>query len=272
MALFPAFRKLPAEVQLMIWESAASAPRVITIGLDPASIRYAEPHPLLHACTDSRISCHKILKDRLPLRRRNKTQQELVLNLASDFFFVRTIPSSITYPSPFGTLKRVIVSSEQDYHELIRELHHDIEEFWVLFGSDPKKFQPLPASEFRRQCCLHHCAEYRDYASIPMNICPTQGPIKKSCPACLWRNQLDVPVFLEYGDFRATLDSSLPRYPTEQQIRRATYPVVSWIRRDRLEDGIEPSDMSEMGLDAREQLERGRAAACLLEGRNNCRH
>lgn len=161
----------------MIWEIAASLPRVVAIGFEKGYIYYAIPHPLLHVSRGSRSVCLESNVDRLELRRGQETQ-ELATNFARDYFLIRTSRSSHSRSQSnrktLGNLKRVAISSQvaSQVVDSDSRLFHclNVDELNMNYGSesDPEQFRPRPTSEFRHHCYLHHCQFYPVLMSNPI--------------------------------------------------------------------------------------------------------
>lgn len=205
-------------------------PRDVALALDNQGFRYAEPHPLLRVCRDSRRACLRA-KNSLLLQRGNETQ-ELAVDFASDFFFIRPVVLFLSiWPEAISKLKRVAIFWVFVDLSLIGLL--DVDEFWMIFGSEPEEFRPVPASEFRRHCYLHHCDLFTaGYFPLgPLARDRQSGP-EKGCPGCFWHLELNIPI--RYGvspALRATVHTSLPMYPTEQVLNLSQCPIVRWIKR-----------------------------------------
>lgn len=278
MSSFGLFARLPTELRSIIWTIEASRRRVIAIGLEGQEIRYAEPHPLLHVCKESRLIClsPKLNPDRLQLRRREKNEtQAFATNFAYHFFFIRTIVGEvIVLPEALRNMKRLVIPNHTTFSTFDRL---DVEELWVLVERKPEQFHPAPASEFRRHCYLHHCEEFPvEFRSVTQRPRPLpHEERKKDCPACLWRIELGIPPNRP-ARLTATLDS-LPTFPTVEQISLSRNSVVRWVSRelgdhanhDRLEDMV-PGNGFNSG-DGSDDNNPG-AVACLLEGSSICIH
>lgn len=246
----------------MIWKCAASSPRDVVLTLDNLGFCYAEPHPLLRVCRESRRVC-LLIKDRLQLQRGDKTQ-ELAVDLACDFFFIRPVgclPAS--WPDAVSDLKRVAIFWVYVNLTLIDLL--DVDEFWMIFGSEPEEFRPVPASEFRRHCHLHHCDWVAaKYFPLSPSARYRQPGLQERCPTCFWHAELDIPTRDGISPtLRATLHPSLPLYPTEHDLNHSECPVVRWIKREH------KGDMQDRMMQTR--LDEG-AVACLLDRSDICIH
>jgi hypothetical protein len=276
MALSLPFFPLPFELRKEIWELVATIPRVINICVkDGAVTTCTEPHPLLHVCRESRTICLEQNSDKLQVK---NGKAQLAVNFVRDFFF---IGGDIDWP--LGTfpsehylyqLERVVIQlGPTCYLSSLFSNFPQLQELWIFLEETPKQFYPSPASEFRRHCPLHHCDIFpHDYYQPWL---PRQSRIP--CPACLWAESFydfEFPFLRFWGHFRVTLDSSLPMFPTVEQILCTRNPQIRCVRfHESLYDG-DPKEFSRHDPVDWEALEccGTSAAACLIGNSKICTH
>lgn len=148
-----------------------------------------------------------------------------------------------------------------------------LQELWIFFEEKPKRLYPSPGSELRRHCPLHHCDILPHDYHTPFP--PRQSGIP--CSACLWAEGFydwDIPFPRFWGHFRATLDASLPKFPTVEHILRSKNPLLRCVRYPNSRYDGDPKDYCRLEPVDWVALEHcgTSAAACLIEDRKICTH
>ncbi|KAK3938265.1 hypothetical protein QBC46DRAFT_365606 [Diplogelasinospora grovesii] len=232
MTLTSSIFRLPFELRMEIWELAATAPRVIDICVEGTAVTTCtKPHPLLHVCHESRTIYLEQNGDKLQVQ---NSEARLAVNFGRDFFAVRSTTGdwpTRTFPSehPLRQLERVIVDLRTTcYMSFLVSKFSQIQELRVFLEDIPKQLHLTPASEFRHHCPLHRDdISPRDY----YQQCDRQSGVP--CPTCLWAEgfwNFGFPYSPFWGDFRVTLDSSLPKFPTVEQILHTRNPLVRCVK------------------------------------------
>ena len=219
------FSQLPSELRLEIWELAATTPRVIRLGVGAGTLTaHTRPHPLLHACSESRTIYMQRNGDNLQVK---NVEVGLSVNFARDLFLLEGLPwQPIRDFSPghqVYQLERIAVDIDEgpilDFRVFLSEFPR-LQEFWVFFNKVTEQFTSPPASAFRRHWPLHHCYTPDDLPPLP-------------CPTCVWDNgfhDVSIPIPKNWGHFRATLDASLPMFPTVKQITSSRHPQIRCVK------------------------------------------
>lgn len=157
----------------------------------------------------------------------------------------------------------------------------------MILSGQPEQFQPPPDTRLRRPCNLHHHHVFPNDYTEPNPRQPARG--RTLCPECRWNRDnfrgYDMVWYSGLSMFRIAFDSTLPIRPDIEQIRKAEYPVIGWVRIAKhpylccLEEQnfgeIETRSLTE---EEYEQLElewrkwEAEAQACVMKGGFNCDH
>ncbi|KAH8655739.1 hypothetical protein BX600DRAFT_470241, partial [Xylariales sp. PMI_506] len=235
------FSRLPHEIKNLIWEFAAICPKVVTVHLRDNKINAAyTSEGLSRTCKTSR-GVYLLYNKNYILWGDEK--KRLAVSFEYDYFFITGFCSfpgyklqdhlSIRPLSRFGRIAIPIpIHGISDMFKYLPRL----QELWVCFNN-PQTFYPGPINTFQRNWAeVHHCREAPENY-VPEPFCDLKNRI--ICPACHWRSgfgSLDNFVMAPRTDykFRLTYPSSLPPFPVADDICRSTYPVIRWVREDKV--------------------------------------
>jgi hypothetical protein len=290
MSSFPLFSRLPLEIRLEVWKLAASSPRIIHLDVSDGEsgeiFARTAPHPLLHSCLDSRQVYLGQNGDVVPSGQGNWQDEEpepkLHTNFERDLFVIRGEngwPMQLFPKRHFiYQLRRIAVDLGSTSHmSSLLWRFFQWQELWIFLGQIPDHLSSDPPSSFKRHCPLHHC-EMLSGAYHPSGQ-PEQ--YRLPCPACEWAERFynrKIPYPRYWGNVRITLDSSLPKYPSVDDILQSGNPVLRCIRVSEDKHDIFLQDDASEGPAELKGLERGNslvtasAAACLRGGLPECCH
>jgi hypothetical protein len=247
---FSYFSCLPTELQDMIWDFAASLPKVIHIFVRGRVVTRA------YIQSDASRACRASRKYRRHIHQfcANLGRIKLPVDFDSDLFFIHGLGhcSDLAHLEPFcRDLKKVILPCEvpPGLPELLKSddtgPQLQLQEVWVLRqrDADLKTFYPASGSQFQRHCALHH-HEVLPSAFFPVPWIhdsyrgPWRDERRRFCPACDWNAEFTgisaIALDPMLHHFRVTYDALLPRYPSAAQVSRARNPVLRWVRHGEL--------------------------------------
>ncbi|KAI0399046.1 hypothetical protein F4802DRAFT_591117 [Xylaria palmicola] len=275
--VFQFFSSIPPEVRETIWEFAADFSMVV-ISYDERSIRRLS-HPLMHACSESRLVYLKQFRDNLDFKIHNQSINRAQVNFRSDYFYLRGFsPYYFIYPAraSLEQMQNIVLDGYTlDADMLERALFgfRKLKHLRVTFTDGLKQFCPTPIAQLQRQCNLHHCNELPNkYVSLGTPA-PMLARGREICPVCLW----EVEMFgrpISPNNFRLMLDPALPKRPTRIEFLETTNPTLTWVRVAE-ENWTSDEDGSNEGDEWPDEELRAWAAtakACLTSNVLNCSH
>ncbi|KAH8655579.1 hypothetical protein BX600DRAFT_469912 [Xylariales sp. PMI_506] len=218
------FSRLPHEIENRIWEFAAICPKVVTVRLrDDKNNAVYTSEGLSRTCKTSRGIYLLYNKN--------------YILFEYDYFCINvtgfcSFPGyqvqdhlSIRPLSRFGRIAIPIpIHGISDMFKCLPRL----QELWVY---------PVPINTFQRNWAeVHHCRKAPENY-VPEPFCDPK--IRIICPAYHWRSgfgSLDNFVMAPRTDykFRLMYPTSLPAFPVADDICRSTYPVIRWVREDKV--------------------------------------